>query len=229
MKKVILCLVLASLMCVYGCEETESVPQNEISTETTSATEVVTDEVITEPTTERPTERVVNSVDTENFRYEIYEGAVTILRYTGQDAIVEIPSEIEGVAVTTVGFYAFEACDWVTDVTIPDTVTLIGEGAFMDCPSLVSINIPETVTGIDRGAFVGCTSLTEITVPEKVAYIREEAFTACESLTSLTLNNGSLKYENWGLEALPNVTVYAESGSEVEKWATEMGKFSTVS
>ena len=93
----------------------------------------------------------------------------------------------------------------------------------MDCSSLEEVNIPEAVTGIDRGAFVACTSLTEITVPQNVAYIHEEAFTACEGLTTLRILNPNLKYENWGLEELPDLIIYAPEGSEVISWAQEKG------
>ena len=95
----------------------------------------------------------------------------------------------------------------------------------MDCSSLEEINIPEAVTGIDRGAFVACTSLKEVTIPKNVAYIREEAFTACEGMTSLRIQNPDLEYENWGLEELPGLTVYAPAGSKAAQWADAMGKY----
>ncbi len=158
--------------------------------------------------------------------YEIEEGAAVITKYSGDSSVVEVPREFEGSPVTKIGPYAFEACYGVTEVMLPDTLTIIGEGAFMDCGDLEKINIPETVTGIDRGAFVSCTSLASLEIPENVEYIREEAFTACEALTSLTIENPGLAYENWGLEDLPDVTVYSQSGSTVSEWASEMGKFS---
>ena len=79
------------------------------------------------------------------------------------------------------------------------------------------------VTGIGERAFFQCPSLKKVVIPASVGYIHEEAFTACESMTSLTISNPSLAYENWGLEDLPEVIVYAPEGSDVLAWAQEKG------
>ncbi|MBP3267801.1 MAG: leucine-rich repeat domain-containing protein, partial [Ruminococcus sp.] len=75
-----------------------------------------------------------------------------------------------------------------------------------------------------RGAFVGCVSIPEMTLPATVTRVQEEAFTACEGMTSLTIMNPDLAYENWGLEDLPNLVVYAPEGSSAAAWASAMGK-----
>ena len=65
--------------------------------------------------------------------------------------------------VNNIGDWAFNDCQSLTNVTIPDSVTSIGEGAFYDCTSLTSAMIPSSVTNIGQEAFAGCT-LTAITV-----------------------------------------------------------------
>ena len=75
-----------------------------------------------------------------------------------------IPSKIDGVAVTSIGNYAFSDCTSLTSVTIPNSVTSIGYSAFSGCTSLTSITIPESVTIIGVDAFHYCTSLTSIDV-----------------------------------------------------------------
>lgn len=215
MKKIVLLpLMLAVLTAFAGCGE-KAVPEDSSSQAETTAP--------AETEYEKPTVRVRNIEEMTDFEYELLDKGAVITRYTGTSKDVVIPDEIEGVDVVEIGFYAFEAKYDVRSVVVPETVTLIGEGAFMDCASLETINIPEAVTGIDRGAFVACTSLKEMTIPENVTYVHEEAFTACESMTSLTVNNPSLAYENWGLEELPDLTVYAPEGSEVMQWAEERG------
>lgn len=228
MKKAIFTILIcsAAAMAFTSCSkvgntESNSDAENSAVQETTAAVEEVTAEA-----TEKPTERVKDIQTGDDFNYEIIDGEAVITEYTGSSDVVEVPAEIEGAPVTKIGTYAFEAqCD-ITNVTLPESITLIAEGAFMDCSSLESINIPEAVSGIDRGAFVACTSLAEITIPANVQYIREEAFTACEAMTSLTINNPDIAYENWGLEELPELTVYAEEGSAVAQWAEGMGKYS---
>ena len=60
----------------------------------------------------------------------------------------EIPSSINGVAVTSIGSSAFSCVRNMKSVSIPNTVTNIGKYAFNDCLALESIEIPGSVTVI---------------------------------------------------------------------------------
>ena len=71
--------------------------------------------------------------------FEFDELTGTIIRYKGEDSNVEIPSEIEGVPVTTIGDRAFRGRTRMTNITIPDSVTTIGEYAFLSCTNLETI------------------------------------------------------------------------------------------
>ncbi len=73
------------------------------------------------------------------------------------------------------------------DVNILYNVNKIGRGAFELCESLTSVTIPESVTEIGGNAFYNCTTLKSVTIPEGMAVIGELAFTDCTSLTSVTL------------------------------------------
>ena len=63
----------------------------------------------------------------------------TIKKYNGNDAVVNIPSEINGTPVETIGNAAFQNSA-VTSVTIPANVTEIGANAFAGCTNLTSVN-----------------------------------------------------------------------------------------
>lgn len=89
-------------------------------------------------------------------------GTVTDCDYRVTEAV--IPSEIGGVAVTSIGFNAFWGCYSLASVTIPGSVTSIGENAFFQCSTLTSITIPSSVASIGESAFLGCSSLTSIDV-----------------------------------------------------------------
>lgn len=65
--------------------------------------------------------------------------------------------------VTSIGSSAFDGCNELTSVVIPDGITTIGEMAF--CGSgLTSLEIPRSVTAIGDKAFINCSSLTSIVV-----------------------------------------------------------------
>ena len=114
------------------------------------------------------------------------------------DPHVVIPSEFHGYPVTEIGGRAFAGRNWITGVTIPDSVTSIGGSAFSDCSSLTSIVIPDSVTSIERGAFYGCSSLTGITISDSVTSIGSQAFLYCSSLTSILVAEGNKVYHSAG-------------------------------
>lgn len=87
----------------------------------------------------------------------------------------------------TISKTAFEYCENLTAIIIPDSVTSIGEHAFYRCTSLTSINIPDGVTEIGRGTFFGCENLKEIIIPDSVITIGESAFENCKGVESITI------------------------------------------
>ena len=122
--------------------------------------------------------------------------------------------------ITSIGEAAFENCELLTSVTIPDSVTEIGGAAFYFCTSLTSVTIPDSVTSIGKEAFYFCTSLTSITIPDSVTEIGECAFTYT-SLTSVTIPNsiisiGEFAFENCAL--LTSVTI-PDSVTEIGEYA----------
>ena len=112
-----------------------------------------------------------------DFEYTVLDnGTVEITRYRGVDDVLEIPSKIDGKSVTSIGDYAFEGCNSLTSVTIPDSVTTIENGAFYSCDSLTSIVIPDSVTTLGDDVFARCKSLTSITIGNSVTTIGDFAF-----------------------------------------------------
>ncbi|MBQ3668262.1 MAG: leucine-rich repeat protein, partial [Clostridia bacterium] len=61
------------------------------------------------------------------------DGKAEITLYSGYDDTLEIPSELDGLSVTSIGDRAFRGCNRLTDVTIPGSVTSIGDSAFDSC------------------------------------------------------------------------------------------------
>ena len=91
------------------------------------------------------------------------DGTCAVTNGSCTDSVVVIPKKSPaGDSVVTIQEYAFNSCDWITDVIIPDGVTNIRFSAFDMCDSLRNIVIPSSVTSIEYEAFNGCNQLSNI-------------------------------------------------------------------
>ena len=132
----------------------------------------------------------VTAEQVDLFTYSVSNGAIEITDYP-EEAVgeVEIPTEIDGMPVVTIGLGAFWKCGNLTSITIPNSVMTVAEGAFSECSSLTSITIPNSVTTIKDEAFSKCDRLTSVTISNSVTTISEGEFSECSSLTSITIPN----------------------------------------
>lgn len=173
--------------------------------------------------------------------YAFYNGSLN--RYYGFEKEVEIPSEINGQEVTSIGSKAFSTYQltdfsknnskmcfnywkWdfscVEEVTIPSTVTSISSSAF-SYSMLKSINWPESVPEINTNVFKGCENLTTVIIPETVTKI-SNAFDDCAKLTKITIRSMDCTFDETNGTAIPkNITIYGFGGSSAEAYAASNG------
>ncbi|MGN1239731.1 MAG: leucine-rich repeat domain-containing protein [Paludibacteraceae bacterium] len=88
-------------------------------------------------------------------------------------------------SVTSLGYYAFYNCSYLTSITIGNGVTAIGVGAFRNCSGLTTISIPNSVTSIGEWAFGDCSGLSSVTIGSSVTSIGDIAFGYCSSLADI--------------------------------------------
>ena len=72
-------------------------------------------------------------------------------------------------------------------------VTAIGDGAFENCQTIASVIVPEGVTSIGNRAFFDCIGLSSVILPEGVAHIGESAFAFCKTLVRRTPGDSSMR------------------------------------
>ena len=89
--------------------------------------------------------------------------------------------------LTTISDNAFNGCENLTSVVLPEDLTSIGISAFQDCPKLESMDIPAGVKNIGNRAFLNCDGLTSMVLPEGLLTIGDEAFSYCEYMTTINI------------------------------------------
>ena len=95
---------------------------------------------------------------------KLENGTAEITKYAGKDTKLEIPGEINGMIVTSIGDEAFSECEGLITVILPDSLETIGKGAFLFCKNLERIRMPSGVRDIGEEAFRGCKNLKRISI-----------------------------------------------------------------
>ncbi len=79
---------------------------------------------------------------------------------------------------------AFEGCDALTEIIIPDNVTFIGDMAFCYLGNVTSITLGKSVETLGQWAFGNC-AITQIILPDALVYAKDDAFMGCSRLDSM--------------------------------------------
>lgn len=147
----------------------------------------------------------------ENLKYTVNADgqSVTVSGTSGKPTQLTIESSIsdkdKNYTVTKIATWAFNACNTLTEVTLPNTVDEIGYQAFFKCSNLTKVIIPEGVTKIGQAAFYGCSQLTSITIPSTITNM-DTAFSGNTALSHVTLTNGISKISSNDFERCTGLT-----------------------
>ena len=108
-------------------------------------------------------------------REEIYNG----------DIVIPSSFFFEGITytVTQIGDSAFEYCECLTSVDIPENTLTIGNSALSGCKGLVSVTGGEKVRYIGNNVFNNCKRLEIFEIKDSLEVIGNEAFAYCECLS----------------------------------------------
>ena len=94
------------------------------------------------------------------------------------DLVVPESFVLNGVTytITQIDRCAFNECEELNSIIIPNTVKSIGNKAFCHCHSLSHVQLPSTLDSIQEQTFYLCESLRSIQFPESLEYIGPFAF-----------------------------------------------------
>lgn len=96
----------------------------------------------------------------------------TLIRYNGSSALFIVPAEVKYIGAVAFMFTAVEVVEFETG----SALIRIGLEAFANCEYLYEITLPETLEYIGLGAFWRCSDLEYILIPAAVQYVGPYAF-----------------------------------------------------
>lgn len=138
-------------------------------------------------------------------------GCQTIGNYAfSDDYLIASVTFSEGSALTTIGYYAFNECTKLGEVTLPESLTSLGHHAFYNCSSLQSFTFPANIKEVPSAVLYSCDNLESVTLATGTTRIGSSAFSYCEKLTTINLDGQPLTRIDdsaFGHTALTSVTL----------------------
>lgn len=98
--------------------------------------------------------------------------------------------------------------------------TKIGRYAFENCEKLEAVHLPEKLKEIKEETFKGCSSLTGIIIPSSVTKIGKGAFSECEKLKKVIFEDEESKWntDDGNVIVVKDSFLNAESFKDNKKW-----------
>lgn len=155
-----------------------------------------------------------NNIKTQGDQKSITFESPNKVNYIGNNAfdwcealdVVELPDEIY-----YIGSACFYRCyNYLKTVKLPANLVCLTSSMFRYCYALDNVVIPDKVTVINDHAFWGCSGLKNVTIPASVKTIKSVAFESCSNLVSITIPKSVETMDNnpfYLCSKLTNITV----------------------
>lgn len=134
----------------------------------------------------------------DGVKYDVYEDFAVVTGYEKElSGDLVIPAKLGEVPVKAIATIAFEGCEGIVSVTIPESVIYIGSGAFANCAELTSVELLGSFNdGSDKA------KKYEKEYGSDIGYFEEGAFIYCPKLEKVgysTENNRSMSSNMFGV------------------------------
>ncbi len=149
----------------------------------------------------------------QEFTYKIVDNdTFSIVGYKGDEANVQVVTQ-GAREVSVIWDRLFRGHSEIQTITLPDTITDIGAYAFDGCNQLAEVKLPEGLLNMWQYAFAR-SGITTVNIPSTVRSVVPFTFEDCAQLTSVTMNPGTRKvFGNAfkGCTALKTVTAHKDT------------------
>lgn len=96
---------------------------------------------------------------------------------------------------TKINPFAFDDCQSIRSVHLPEMLTEIGKSAFENCVNLKNIEFSDSLRVIGEKAFYRCPKINYIDLPKGLEKLCERAFARCEGIETVRIPDSVRKLE----------------------------------
>lgn len=173
MKKKIILFLIAVLLMIASLSAA-TVYAETMTDDLIAVDEIYADEIITESTADGWTYYVKDDADYYNIYTDEAESEVILITgYNGDEEVVTVPAEIDGVKVEAIE----SICnDRIREITVSKGILKIEDYAFSGCTELRKVRCKDTVQYVGEYAFQDCINLSDFYATGKNMYIDSFAF-----------------------------------------------------
>lgn len=141
-----------------------------------------------------------------------YSGEITGCDKTVVSAI--IPERVNGFEIKGVASYAFNGCNLLKELILPDTIIYVNEYAIHNCTALKTLKLSKNINNISSYAINKCTALEELNLDIK-GKISGSTVVDCKNLIKVTFGDNVTSVSRY---AIRNVRVdYISLGKNISE------------
>ncbi len=135
----------------------------------------------------------------------ITEGITSIDKSSAFDGCDSLASVSLPDSLTKLSFYAFKSCDSLKTITIPKNLKECGGYSFKSS-GLETVTFAEGTTAVPGSIFIDCSNLKTINFVDTITTIGPSAFENCDSLTTVKLPQGLSDLGFYAFKACDGIT-----------------------
>lgn len=120
------------------------------------------------------------SVSEYNTKYDSRDNSNAIIETETNKIVAGCKNTVISSSIKTIGKYAFESMDGITEVRLPDTLEVVEDYAYLNCVNTAILILSDSITTIGEGAFMGLEKIETINIPNSVTSIGDLAFANCD-------------------------------------------------
>ena len=159
----------------------------------------------------------------KQFNVRQTKGGYSIIKYTGKDTDVVIPSEIDGKSVVAISESAFKDCHLLRSLSIPQGIEKLEDEVFYGCTNLKSISLPDTLKSVGKKCFYGCNSLGNLSFPASCSDFDDDSFAGYDFVGNISIDEEAVANNPELLKYVAHISVYDGEHIESRKYSNYCG------